>query len=195
MSKIFTIIVIYSLFTTTIYAAQEQDKANISKSQKSLSSKKDKDKPLKEVKKQIKRKDTAKKDINQDLKMFHKQSAQKQRKDSQDINSQKNKIILDNLVKALNKLNHARYNYNPNDTRRQGNMGKVDMLDPYGHDKDSNRMELYGNQGRVIKEPIPEPEPEPELVPEPVPELVPEPVPEPKPEPEPLPEPPPEPPF
>ena len=29
-------------------------------------------------------------------------------------------------------------------------MGKVDMLDPFGHDKDSDRKELYGNNGRPI---------------------------------------------
>ena len=34
----------------------------------------------------------------------------------------------------------------------QDNMGKVEMLDPYGHSKD-DRMELYGNRGRVISKP------------------------------------------
>ncbi|MGE5279828.1 MAG: hypothetical protein ACM3L6_03680 [Deltaproteobacteria bacterium] len=63
--------------------------------------------------------------------------------------------------KALAKLEHARWAYNPNDTRGQGNMGKVDMLDPYGQDKDSDRLALYGNRGRVIREVV-EPEPTPE---------------------------------
>ena len=50
-------------------------------------------------------------------------------------------------------------------------MGKVDMLDPFGHDKDSDRKELYGNNGRVIRvvEPPPDPDPEPEPEPEPEP--------------------------
>lgn len=52
------------------------------------------------------------------------------------------------LVEALNR---ARWSYNPHDTRGQGNMGKPDMLDPFGHDKDSDRKELYGNNGRPIR--------------------------------------------
>jgi len=72
---------------------------------------------------------------------------------------------------------NAKWSFNPHDTRGQGNMGKPDMLDPYGRDKDSDRKELYGNRGRVIKTDIPEPEP-------PVPEP---PAPEPEP---PAPEPP-----
>ena len=71
---------------------------------------------------------------------------------------------------------HSRWWYNPNDDRGQGNMGQVTMLSPYGHDKDSDRMELYGNRGRVIRtettpeEPTPEPEPPPtDPTPEPPP--------------------------
>ena len=66
-------------------------------------------------------------------------------------------------------------------------MGRPDMLNPYGHDKDSDRLELYGNRGRVIKEvePAPEPEPEPEPVPEPDPQPTPDPEPTPPPEPDP----------
>jgi len=30
-------------------------------------------------------------------------------------------------------------------------MGRVDMQDPFGHDKDSDRKELYGNNGRPIR--------------------------------------------
>ncbi len=189
--KIFAVIMICSLFTTTVYAAKEQDKAKAPKVKNEL--KKDnsnannnKQKSLPSIEKNI-----IKKGINRDLKMLHKPSAQKQRKHSQNVNSRKNKNILNNLDKALNKLNKARCNYNPNDIRGQGNMGRVNMLDPYGHDKDSDRMELYGNRGRVLKESIPKPEPVPEPIPEPVPE--PEPIPEPVPEPEPIPEPVPEP--
>jgi len=89
------------------------------------------------------------------------------------------------LKNALQKLERSRWAYNPHDTRGQGNMGRPDMLDPYGHDKDSDRMELYGNRGRVIREPELPPEPDPELPPEPEPELPPEPEPEPPPEPDP----------
>lgn len=66
-------------------------------------------------------------------------------------------------------LERARWFHNPNDERGQGNMGKVDMIAPYGHDKDSDRKELYGNRGRVVREPEPEPEPDPEPEPEPEP--------------------------
>jgi len=54
-------------------------------------------------------------------------------------------------IDLLDALNHARWAHNPNDDRGQGNMGKVDMLDPFGHDKDSDRKELYGNNGRPIR--------------------------------------------
>ncbi|HEX9780634.1 MAG TPA: hypothetical protein VGB20_05400 [bacterium] len=63
--------------------------------------------------------------------------------------------------------------YNPNDTRGQGNMGKPDMRDPYGHDKDRDRSET-GNQGRVIRvtdDPEPDPEPDPDPEPPPVVDL------------------------
>jgi hypothetical protein len=95
--------------------------------------------------------------------------------------------ILKDVKMALAKLDHSRWSYNPNDDRGQGNMGKVTMLDPYGHDKDSDRMELYGNRGRAIRAepvPVPEPTPAPEPVPEPIP--IPEPAPEPTPPPEPI---------
>ena len=91
--------------------------------------------------------------------------------------------ILQNLQEALNQLERSRWSYNPQDERGQGNMGKVDMLAPYGHDKDSDRMELYGNRGRVIRvsEPIPEQPPQEEPLPpeEPIPPE--EPLPEPPP--------------
>lgn len=106
-----------------------------------------------------------------------------------------NEIILSNLEDALRKLGHTRYSYNPHDQRGQGNMGKVDMLAPYGHDKDSDRMELYGNRGRVIRTQEAEPVLEPVSEPVPVPEPIPEPEPEPEPEPVPIPEPMPQPPF
>ena len=92
------------------------------------------------------------------------------------------RALIRDLNESLRKLNKARWSYHPRDDRGQGNMGKVNMLDPFGHDKDSDRKELYGNRGRVIREIIPEPEPIPPE-PEPVP-----PEPEPEPEPEPNPE-------
>lgn len=200
-SKIFVVIMICSLFTATVYAAKKQDRTKLSKpkneSKKNNSNANNgKQKTLPSIeKKQVKQKNIIKKDINHDMRMLYKQSIQKQKKHSQNANSQKNKTILNSLTKALSKLHTARYNYNPNDTQEQGNMGKVNMLDPYGHDKDSDRMELYGNRGRAIKEPVIEPEPEPQPEPEPEPQPEPEPEPQPEPEPEPLPEPPPEPPF
>ncbi len=69
---------------------------------------------------------------------------------------------VDELLQSLNKLEHARWDYNPHDTRGQGNMGKVDMRDPYGFDKDSGRE--GADRGRPIRaaETIPtEPEPTP----------------------------------
>ena len=83
--------------------------------------------------------------------------------------------LMKSLNEAISKLEHSRWAYNPHDDRGQGNMGSVDMIAPYGHDKDSDRKELYGNRGRVIRavEPTPPPEPTPE--PTPPPEPVPEP--------------------
>ena len=103
--------------------------------------------------------------------------------------------ILRDLDYSLKKLNNLKFANHPKDDRGQGNMGKVDMLDPYGFSKD-DRMELYGNRGRIIRisepEPVPEPiPPEPEPIPPPPPE--PEPIPEPPPEPEPIPPPEPDP--
>lgn len=63
------------------------------------------------------------------------------------------KAHMDSLLKSLNKLEHARWDYNPHDTRGQGNMGKVDMRSPYGFDKDSGRE--GAERGRPIH---PEPE-------------------------------------
>lgn len=107
-------------------------------------------------------------------------------------------LTLTNLQEVLNKVQNSKWWYNAHPESESGNMGKPEMLDPYGHDKDSDRMELYGNRGRVIKTPVVEPAPEPEQEPpviEPEPEPIPEPpVIEPEPEPEPpLPEPEPEP--
>lgn len=66
-------------------------------------------------------------------------------------------------------LNQARWAHNPHDTRGQGNMGKPDMLDPFGHDKDSDRKELYVNNGRPIRvEEEPPPPEEPPLPEDPV---------------------------
>lgn len=72
-----------------------------------------------------------------------------------------NRRIIEDFEKVIGKLrehkehskgkDNARWNSNPKDDRGQGNMGKVDMLDPYGHSKD-DRMDLYGNRGRVIQE-------------------------------------------
>jgi len=39
----------------------------------------------------------------------------------------------------LDSLDRARWSHNPHDDRGQGNMGKPDMQDPFGHDKDSGR--------------------------------------------------------
>ncbi|MFH1640399.1 MAG: hypothetical protein ABIA66_00390, partial [Candidatus Omnitrophota bacterium] len=72
--------------------------------------------------------------------------------------NERQKILVQEALRAIEELRHSRWWYNPNDTRGQGNMGQVTMLDPYGQDKDSDRMELYGNRGRVIRD---EPEPEP----------------------------------
>lgn len=54
-------------------------------------------------------------------------------------------------LSLLSALDRARWSQNSHDTRGQGNMGKVDMQDPLGHDKDSGRKELYGNNGRPIR--------------------------------------------
>jgi hypothetical protein len=58
---------------------------------------------------------------------------------------------VEGLLKNLNKFEHARWNYNPKDTRGQGNMGKVNMRSPYGFDKDSGRE--GSERGRPIREP------------------------------------------
>ncbi|MBN3037874.1 MAG: hypothetical protein JW869_00490 [Candidatus Omnitrophica bacterium] len=47
-------------------------------------------------------------------------------------------------------LERARWMHNPHDERGQGNMGRPDMLDPFGHDKDSNREK--SERARPIKE-------------------------------------------
>lgn len=44
----------------------------------------------------------------------------------------------------------ARWSHNPHDDRGQGNMGKPNMRDPYGHDKDSGRE--GSERGRPIRE-------------------------------------------
>jgi len=68
------------------------------------------------------------------------------------LNPDDDEAMLSNLEDALIKLEHAKWSYNPHDDRGQGNMGRVDMLAPYGHDKDSDRMELYGNRGRASED-------------------------------------------
>lgn len=72
-----------------------------------------------------------------------------------------NRRIVEDFEKVIGKLrehkehgkgkDNARWNFNPKDDRGQGNNSKHDMLDPYGHSKD-DRMELYGNRGRVIRQ-------------------------------------------
>ena len=57
---------------------------------------------------------------------------------------------VDKLLKSLNKLEKARWSHNPHDERGQGNNGKVNMRDPYGHDKDSGREK--SERGRPIRE-------------------------------------------
>ncbi|MBN3037875.1 MAG: hypothetical protein JW869_00495 [Candidatus Omnitrophica bacterium] len=64
---------------------------------------------------------------------------------------------LQNALDALHGKEHARWNNNPNDERGQGNNGKPDMRDPYGHSKD-DRKEETGNRGRPIREIIEIPE-------------------------------------
>jgi len=61
------------------------------------------------------------------------------------------KAHVDSLLKSLNKFEQARWDYNPKDTRGQGNMGKPNMRDPYGFDKDSGRE--GAERGRAIREP------------------------------------------
>jgi len=61
----------------------------------------------------------------------------------------------------------SKWSYNPNDDRGQGNTGKPEMIAPFGHDKDSDRKEVYGNRGRIIKQEEPEPEPPPPPDPDP----------------------------
>jgi hypothetical protein len=96
-----------------------------------------------------------------------------------------NAKALEKLQKALEKLNGSKWFYNPK-------KGGPEKLPPFGHDKESDRKELYGNRGRPIRvapeppppEPIP---PEPEPIPEPIPPPEPEPVPDPGPMPIPMP--------
>ena len=121
--------------------------------------------------------------------------AANQKAQDENQRGQKQEVQRNLLRQERARQEHSRWWYNPNDDRGQGNMGQVTMLSPYGHDKDSNRMELYGNRGRVIKaEPAPEPpspvpNPEPTPIPEPTPTPTPEPTPTPAPAPEPTPTP------
>jgi hypothetical protein len=73
--------------------------------------------------------------------------ANNERRDGAEMKKEK----ADRALDLIGSLNRARWSHNPHDTRGQGNMGKVDMLDPFGHDKDSDRKELYGNNGRPIR--------------------------------------------
>lgn len=80
-----------------------------------------------------------------------------------------NRLLISNFEMAIGKLrtsDRSGWDRHPMDTRGQGNMGKVDMMDPYGFSKD-NRMELYGNRGRVIREPVLPPPPPAEEPPPP----------------------------
>ena len=74
------------------------------------------------------------------------------------------------MRELLDKKNNAKWSHNPNDERGQGNMGRVDMIAPLGHDKAFDRKSLFGNNGRVVRKldpnPIPVPLPEPILDPE-----------------------------
>jgi len=78
----------------------------------------------------------------------HSTKANNGRRNSGNVKNEKEKRTID----LLGALDRARWSYNSHDDRGQGNMGKVDMLDPFGHDKDSDRKELYGNNGRPIRE-------------------------------------------
>jgi hypothetical protein len=48
--------------------------------------------------------------------------------------------IMEYLDGALKKTGNAQWGLNPHDLRGQGNMGRPDMIAPYGHDKDSDRL-------------------------------------------------------
>ena len=52
--------------------------------------------------------------------------------------SEKDELI-QGLDTVMSKIEHAKWSHNPYDTRGQGNMGRPDMQDPYGFDKDSGR--------------------------------------------------------
>ena len=58
--------------------------------------------------------------------------------------------LMKEVKERLAKIDNSRWSYNPNDDRGQGNMGNVTMIAPYGHDKDSDRLALYGNRGSRI---------------------------------------------
>lgn len=122
----------------------------------------------------IQRNHALKADFRQNRRKVYQPAIQRQA-----VHGRENKQLLEGLESALGKFEHSKWFYNPHDDRGQGNMGKVDMLDPYGHDKDSDRLALYGNRGRVIRivEPLPEPEPPPSQEPPPEPEPEPEPPP------------------
>jgi hypothetical protein len=53
-----------------------------------------------------------------------------------------NAKALEKLQRALERLNGSKWFYNPN-------KGGPEKLPPFGHDKESDRKELYGNRGRT----------------------------------------------
>ena len=78
--------------------------------------------------------------------------ADNSKKADRDQRADHRKAKEDRIKKLIASLEKARWSQNPHDERGQGNMGKPKMLDPFGHDKDSDRKELYGNNGRPIRE-------------------------------------------
>ena len=186
--RILTIVFLGLLITgSTVNTTYAKDKDK-DKTEKEIKLPKDKDKKLKKPKKLKKLKKLKK--PKKDKKIDHEEGkflnkALKRANHREEISEKK---ALHDLQKSLEKLKGSKWWYNPHDERGQGNNGKPDMLDPYGHDKDSDRKELYGNRGRKIREVEPEP-PQPPPFPEPEPPL-PEPEPGPEPDPPPLPEPP-----
>jgi len=67
-------------------------------------------------------------------------------------------------LREMQKKTPSKWSHNPNDVRGQGNMGRVNMLAPFGHNKNFDRKDYFGNRGRVIRNAEPEPVPLPEPI-------------------------------
>jgi len=178
---IILVIMICAFGMSPLYAASKKDNPGEGKKpEKILKIEKiDKGKKIGNFKKQLKL------DIEQNLRQDIRQNFLSPPSIKNPAPAEQKRLLL-NLDQALNKLQQARWFYNPNDDRGQGNMSKNEMIAPFGHDKDSDRKEVYGNRGRVVRLPEPQPEPTPEPQPEPVPEPTPQPDPIPIPPPLPM---------